>query len=67
MKKLIIEMTYEQYNQITKEITNSFEKKIKKETTTEIKYILSIGGGLAWLDFEGNKKIDLGELTYKIV
>lgn len=66
MKKLIIKMTDEQYKQVKKENTNSFEENLKEETNGEIKFILSVGGGLAWLDFGGTKKIDLGEVTYTI-
>lgn len=63
MKKLIIEMTDEQYKQIEKENMKSFVENLKEETNGENKFILSIGGGLAYLDYEGNKKIDLEELT----
>ena len=67
MKKLIIELTDEQYEQIKKEQIKSSKTNFIEETFNGFQFLLSIvEGGIACFEFEANNKIDLGEVTYKI-
>ena len=67
MKKLEINLTDEQFVKLNEEIKGGTLLNIQEETFSGFSIKLScIEGDISWLEFEMNKKIDIGEVSWNI-
>jgi hypothetical protein len=67
-KQLIIELSNEQAELISKYLGRQFESDLAEETFSGYSIILSSALGISWLDleFDDSKKISIGDVYWKI-
>jgi hypothetical protein len=67
MKKLIINLSEEQFKIIDRKISSDGETNFKEETKSGFAFTLNvIEGNISWLELEMNGKIEIGDVIWKI-
>lgn len=67
MRKLEIELSEEQYQQLNQEIAKGTQMNFEEETHSGFRVELnSIEGGISWIDFEMQNKVELGEVNWSL-
>lgn len=67
MRKIEIELSEEQYQLLNQEIAKGNDINLQEETHSGFRVELnSIEGGISWIDFEMQNKVELGEVTWSL-
>lgn len=67
MRKLEIELTEEQYQQLNQEIAKGNEINLEEETHSGFTVELTcIEGGISWVDFKMHNNVELGLVNWNL-